>query len=181
MYVFWDPRRTTAPADIPAPASSNSSKSQSPTPVFRCILLGLANATVLAHIFVIAALGHDPGTRLLSNMLQVVLGVLAIVAITDAGRRTAPSTAQVWYFAAAALTAYTMGQIVFTYYDSVVNAPFLTPWISDQLFFFWPAPLIFLIALEYVNGPRNCDWNLILDLGQLVVLAVALHLLFFGD
>jgi PAS domain S-box-containing protein len=142
-------------------------------------MLLLAVATLCAHILVLHEIGDEQRRSLVSDILQFVLGLGATFACAQAGRRSCAYSKKVWYLTAIALALYTTGQGIVTYYNDFAHAEFFSPWISDQFFFFWVLPLV-VAALIDRWSERTLDWALLLDAGQVLLVALALHLAVFA-
>lgn len=116
---------------------------------------------------------------LLSEILQLILGVAAFLAMTDASRRSGRFSRRVWFLSAAAMGIYTAGQAIHTYYVAF-NVPFAYDRVTSEFFFFWVTPLLIAAVLS-ADLEEILDWDLLLDLSQFLVLALALHLLVLGS
>ncbi len=148
-------------------------------PSRRPALMTLTAAGILVHATVILYVTSAAQRAFLSNVIQVVLGVIAVVAMLDAADRSGRFAGKTWRFAAAALAAYTLGQAIYTYNFSFVREPLYAPRITDQVFFFWVAPLLMTVVMDPLR--EVFDWTEVLDFSQIIILALALHLFFFGD
>src|SRR5258708_3192505 len=109
-----------------------------------------------------------------------MLGAVAVLALLEAGRRSARFASRIWFLAALAVGTYTAGQAMVTYYGDALFRSF-SPHVSNQFFFFWIVPLLAAAAADPAAMGESFDWTPVLDFGQLVLLALALHLFVFGD
>jgi len=116
-----------------------------------------------------------------SNLIQLALGILAVLAMLEAARRSSWFARRNWLLAALAMGAYTAGQGIVAYYGPALsNGPSPIFALKDQLFFFWMVPLLAAASAD-PRRKKGFDWTPLLDFAQLVVLALALHLVVFGD
>jgi PAS domain S-box-containing protein len=149
---------------------------------YRRALLALALLALVAQVF---ALGFAGSLRysgsLLSNLLQMGLGVLAVLAMVEAAKRSRRFGRRTWLLAALAVAVYTVGQAVFTYSTTVGQEPHSGQFaiFYDPIFFFWIVPLIAAAAADPAEG--GLDWSSILDFSLLVLLALAVHFSVFAD
>ena len=145
--------------------------------LYRRVLLAVGVLCFLGHAAVLSQ-GHG---RVLSNVLQFILGVAAFLAMLEASRRALRPVRLIWAYAAAAVGVYTVGQLIFSYYVVFGRGAVFSPRITDQLFFFWMVPLLAASAIDAMGWGHGVDATVLLDLTQLVVLALALHVWVFGD
>lgn len=159
----------------PSSLSSNKLKKS-----YRSVLFVIAVLCFAAQAFVLAFLSHDQG-RFFSNILQFLLGVVAFLALLDAARRARRTARWIWAYAAAAIATYTLGQLILIGYIVFQHGFYYAPRITDQFFFFWAVPLLAAAAFDAFGWQDGFDFILLLDLAQVVVLGVALHISVFGD
>jgi PAS domain S-box-containing protein len=147
---------------------------------YRRTLLGAVLAGFLAHVAILSVpQWHTPDSPW-SNLIQVVLGALAFLAMLDASRRSTNFARRTWFLAALAMGAYTAGQAILTYYGVALYRSF-SPNLKDQFFFLWVVPLLAAATADSTESSKGFDWTSILDFGQLLLLALALHLFVYGD
>jgi PAS domain S-box-containing protein len=151
------------------------------THFYRRTLLALGIGCFLAHALVLAGPESQSATRLWSNLLQFVAGIIALLAMMEAGRHSGRAARRIWSWATAALAAYAVGQLLFIYHDTFFQTSVCIPKISDEFFFFWVAPLLAACVIDTVGWPDGFDATVALDFTQLLILALALHLSVFGD
>src|SRR5215472_1263544 len=142
------------------------------------MLTGLAVATFLVHIMVLAAPSLAAIRFPWSNVAQLVLGALAVSAMLEAGWHSGRFGRQTWFLAALALGAYTVGQGFITYYGTELYRSF-SPRAKDQLFFFWVFPLVAAATADASGTKKKPDWTDVLDFAQIVVVALAVDLYLF--
>jgi PAS domain S-box-containing protein len=146
-------------------------------------LLVLALVGFAAHVVILACGRFLPSVSFLSNLLQVVLGILAVMAMVDAGTRSGSFGRRTWLLAALALGGYTIGQVVFTYTYTIAqpHSRQFGAVFYDPIFFFWIVPLIAAALADPAEIAAGFEWTSILDFSLLVVLALALHFSAFAD
>src|SRR5215813_13114526 len=148
-------------------------------------LLALALLGLAAHVVILSFAGSVPHSKsLLSNLVQLGLGVLAVLAMLEAGKRSSRFGRRTWLLAALAVGVYTVGQAIFTYSYYVTGQPHSTQsgaLIYDPIFFFWVLPLIAAAVADPAEAAGGFDWNSILDFSLLALLALALHFSVFAD
>lgn len=119
-------------------------------------------------------------STIFSNLIQVVLGVIAVLAMLQAGMRSSRFARRIWFRGALAIGIYSTGQAIMTY--GMATQPTLgEPYVTDIFFFFWMLPLLAAAVADRAEVPEGFDWASVLDFVQLVLLAIALHLFVFGD
>src|SRR5438552_14095074 len=146
----------------------------------RRTLFFIALAGLPVHAAILATWGSRSPGPLLSNLLEFALGVAAGIATLAAARRSSRFSRQVWYLVSTALWIYTVGQGIVIYYDNIAHAALFSPWISDQFLFFWIVPLVLAALVDPMDSPRTFDAAFLLDLIQVVLVALAIHYLTFA-
>jgi PAS domain S-box-containing protein len=169
--------RSRMPAGEFAHEGSDTGVTSSP---YRLTLLAATGLAFVAHLMVLSIGSLHVHGSPWSDLVQLALGMLAILAMVNAALRSGPFAKRTWLLVALAMATYTAGQAMITYYGYALYKS-QGPGIKDQLFFFWMLPLIAAAAAEPREWKRGFDWTTLLDFGQLVVLAVALHVFVFGD
>jgi two-component system, cell cycle sensor histidine kinase and response regulator CckA len=178
MQSLW--RRTGAP--LAMPLSDSASLADPGNRFYRRVLLALTLLGLVVQILIFSFPRSLPySSSLLSNMLQIGLGVLAVLATLEAAKHSSRFGRRTWLLAALALSIYTVGQVIFTY-SLIVGQPHPRQFgaiFYDPLFFFWIVPLIAAAAADPAEG--GLDWSSILDFSLLVLLALAIHFSVFSD
>ena len=181
MEYLWRHPHVLAPSER---ARRNPSSSYTPRKIkgsYRRTLLTTAILAFLAHALVLALFPVQAEGRFLSNLLQFILGLAALAAMLDAGLRSQRAARWIWFYAATAVGAYTLGQLLLIGYTLFGQAPRFAPRITDQFFFFWVVPLLAASAIDTLGWQEGFDSAMLLDFTQLVILALALHVSVFGD
>jgi len=157
-----------------APADGNQ--------LYRSALLALTFLGFAAHVGVVSTVKLESAVSLWSNLLQLLLGALAVLAMLEARKRSSRFGRRVWLLTALGVAVYTLGQGIYTWYDVTLHATsYSPPWISDPIFFFWMVPLIAAAATDSEEMVKGLDWSSVLDFFLLVVLATAVQLSVYGD
>jgi len=161
---------------VAAPASSHGNQ------LYRISLLALTLLGFVAHFLTFSTLKLPGAGSLWSNLLQLFLGALAVLAMLEARKRSSRFGGRVWFLTALGVAVYTVGQAIYTWYEVPLRFTFsYSPWISDPIFFFWMVPLIAAAASASGEMVKGMDWSSILDFLLLMVLATAVQLAVFGD
>src|SRR5215471_6346097 len=181
MQYFWRRR----PASLYAAAVHDSvAVAGSGDHSYRRALLVLAVFGFVAQVYILSFAGSLRfSSSLLSNLTQLGLGILAVLAMLEAGKRSGRFGRRTWFLTALALGLYTVGQAVFTY-SNTIGPPHSRETgglIYDPIFFFWIVPLIAAAAADPAEASGSFDWSSILDFSLLVLLALALHFSVFAD
>jgi len=133
------------------------------------------------HLTILLALSSNSATPLLSNLVQLATGLLATSASWFASRRTEKFGRHFWLLVSVGFLLWSTAQGMATYYDSFLHTPLQQPWPSDSLFFLSMAPLLMTLFINRENGFEWSQWPRILDLTQVVILAVAVYLFTYGS
>src|SRR5262249_34932156 len=91
------------------------------------------------QVVVLSGIDHRLDARGSSNVLGIGLSLLAPASVIGAARTPDAYARRFWRFTAASLGVFTMGNVLSTYYDSVLHANVHAVWPSDILFFLFPA------------------------------------------
>ncbi|MGE5326275.1 MAG: PAS domain S-box protein, partial [Deltaproteobacteria bacterium] len=145
-------------------------------PMLRSRLTWWAGLLFLAHILALATLGKQSPGPLLSNLIELSLGLMAIAAAYMAGRRSGPFGRRVWWFLTVALGIWTVAQGIITFYEQVLRASYDIPWPSDPLIFFWVVPVFMALFLATTTDRKPIDVVQILDFAQIAILMVAAYI-----
>ena len=131
----------------------------------------------LAHVGVVAALGTKPPGGMLSDVMQLILGVVMIYAATQASLRSEGLARSFWRLTAVAYSLWLVAQGLSVYNDFAAS-PFVS-WINNLLFCFWFVPLAMAMFLDPEHEAGNLDALVALDFVQAVLVCVAAYLYFF--
>jgi diguanylate cyclase (GGDEF)-like protein len=133
---------------------------------------------LVAHVLVLLVLGTNGPGPLLSDLIQLSLGVILCVACVQAARRSQKFARYFWLVVASAFFIWLVPQFLGAYGD-FVHVPDLIIWLMNLLFCFWFVPLVLALFLDPDSDPRGFDWLFTLDFVQGVVFCLAAYLYFF--
>jgi diguanylate cyclase (GGDEF)-like protein len=109
--------------------------------------------------------------------MQFLLGIVLIVAIIDAARRSEGLARSFWRLTAVAYSLWLIAQ-GFSVYNDLAASPFVS-WINNLLFCFWFVPLAMAMFLDPEHEAGHLDALIALDFVQAVLVCVAAYLYFF--
>jgi PAS domain S-box-containing protein len=142
----------------------------------RKVLLA-ALALFCTQAVIIGVFGSKIPGPLLSNLIQLVLGLLAVACSIGAMRRSGTSGRMFWKLAAAAFSVWCIGQTFGTYYADILNLTARNFWAIDMFFTAWTAPLVMCLFIEQ-EEPEEFDWLRILDFSQVGIVFLLLYFFF---
>src|SRR6266849_5639515 len=135
----------------------------------------VAAAVALACHFVALAL-H---AALASSIIEFVLLVLVVAACFQSASRASGFARRFWRLMGIAFAIYAAGQILATYYDSVLHASLVEWWPSDVLFLYHVAPMaIALFLADDSAESRVYRWQRWLDFLQIGIVSFSAYLFF---
>jgi diguanylate cyclase (GGDEF)-like protein len=139
--------------------------------------MGAASLIWLAHVGVVAVLrGAAPGP-LLSDVIQLTLGVMLIYSMVQASKRSEGMAISFWNLGAAAYLLLFVAQTLSVYND--LSHTQVVSWVNNMLFSFWFVPLAMAIFLDPEHEAGKIDSVVTLDFIQGVLVCVAAYLYFF--
>ncbi len=142
-------------------------------PTSRKILV--ASAVALACHFVALAV-HS---ALASGIIEFALLLLATAGCFEAAGRAEGYARRFWRLMGVAFALYAAGQVLATYYDSVLHASLKTWWPSDVLFIFHVAPMALALFLGDDSAEsRVYRWQRWLDFLQIGIVSFSAYLFF---
>jgi len=117
---------------------------------------------------------------LLSALVELALAALTAVAAYQTSRRARGLARRFWRLIAVSFTLYTLGQVFYTYYDSVLHASPLLWWPSDALLLSYVAPM----AMALFLGDDSAEARVFssqrkLDFLQVGIVTFSTYYLFF--
>jgi PAS domain S-box-containing protein len=114
-----------------------------------------------------------------SSIVEFILIVLAAVACLQAASRALGFARRFWRLMAVAFAMYAAGQVLATYYDSVLHASLLQWWPSDVLFLYHAAPMVMALFLAGDSEEsRAYRWQSWLDFLQVGIVSFSAYLFF---
>ena len=137
-----------------------------------------AGALLVAHATVLKWLGGLRSGPLLSDTIQLLLGLTAFFASLRAMRRSHTQGRLFWKLSAIAFFLWCGGQAFGAYYGSYLNLPTRNLWFVDIFYVAWPAPLVMCLFLDSEEEPEGADWRRLLDFGQVALVFVLLFFYF---
>ena len=141
------------------------------------MVVTVAASLWLAHAGVVALAGSAGRGPLLSDLIQLTLGVVLIYAVVQACRRSEGMARSFWGLAAAAYSLWLVAQGLGVYNDLVQSAS--VSWTENLIFCFWFVPLAMAIVLDPEQEAGRLDTLIVLDFVQAVLVCVAAYLYFF--
>jgi diguanylate cyclase (GGDEF)-like protein len=141
------------------------------------ISVSAAAALLLAHAGVIALLGTKAPGGLLSDIIQFGLGIVLILCVVQASRRSEGLARSFWGLTAIAYALWLTAQGLSVYNDVAASAA--VAWTNNLLFCFWFVPLAMAMFLDPEHEAGRLDALVALDFVQAVLVCVAAYLYFF--
>jgi PAS domain S-box-containing protein len=132
----------------------------------------------VAHVLVLIVWGTKPPGPILSELIQLLLGIACTLASLQAARRSNDFGRKFWRLAAIAFSLFVLAQGLGTY-DDAYRAPHFVEWLVNLTFFFWFTPMGMALFLDPESEARGFDILVILDFTQAIVFGVAAYLYFF--
>ena len=128
----------------------------------RRYLLYIAVALLAAHAAVLEWRGDAWPGPILSDTVQLLIGILVFCACLQAMRRSLVFGRLFWKLAATAVLLWCVGQALGTYYGSYLNLPTTSLWHVDIFYVAWPAPLVMCLFLDIEEEQEGTDWRRLL-------------------
>jgi PAS domain S-box-containing protein len=142
-------------------------------PASRKILV-IAAVALACHF--VALIFHS---ALASNVIEFVLLLLAVAACFEAAARAEGYGRRFWRLMGIAFALYAGGQVLATYYDSVLHASLLEWWPSDVLFLFHYAPMAMALFLGDDSAESKVyRWQRWLDFLQIGIVSFSAYFFF---
>ena len=146
----------------------------------RRYLFYAAFALLAAHAAVLEWRGDAWPGPILSDIVQLLIGILVFVACLQAMRRSLAFGRLFWKLAAAALFLWCVGQALGAYYGSYLNLPTKSLWHVDIFYVAWSAPFVMCLFLDTEEEQARIDWRVLLDFGQVAIVFVLIYFYFSG-
>src|ERR1700719_1942188 len=119
------------------------------------IVVTVSGLLWLAHVGVGTALGTRAPGPLLSDLIQLALGLVLIVSVIEAGRRSEGMALSFWRLASTAYAVWLLAQGL-SIYNHLARSPALG-WTNNLLFSFWFVPLAMAMFLDPDYEAGNLD------------------------
>ena len=139
-------------------------------------LISAACLLVTAQAWLIAKLGFRAPGPVLSESIQLALGILCILACTEALRRSRGVTRNAWQLLTATFTVWAVAQALGTYLD--ISGNHTLDGYDDLLFFLSVIPFGMLPFLDQEGEPNHFDRLHLLDFVQVGIFWVSIVLCF---
>ncbi len=118
-------------------------------------------------------------SALASGIIEFILIVLAAAACFHAANRASGFARRFWRLMGIAFALYSAGQVLATYYDSVLHASLTEWWPSDVLFLYHVAPMAMALFLADDSAEsRVYRWQRWLDFLQIGIVSFSAYLFF---
>ena len=118
-------------------------------------------------------------SALASGVIEFTLIVLAAAACFQAAGRASGFARRFWRLMGIAFALYSAGQVIATYYDSVLHASLLEWWPSDVLFLYHVAPMAMALFLADDSAEsRVYRWQRWLDFIQIGIVSLSAYFFF---
>lgn len=116
---------------------------------------------------------------LASGIIEFVLLILAAAACFQAAGRAPGYARRFWRLIGSAISIYAVGQVLATYYDSVLHASLNVWWPSDIIFLYHVAPMAIALFLgDDSEESRANRWQRWLDFVQIGIVSFSAYLFF---
>jgi len=142
----------------------------------------LGTALLGAALQVVVLIGGDVrlDVALASNILSICLAMLATTAALWAARAPNAYARWLWLLTAVGFALLTLGELLRTYYDSVLHAPVHAVWPSDIFYFIFPVPMAMGLLLRgRTRRLRGIHWAQCFDFLQIGILTASVYLYYF--
>jgi diguanylate cyclase (GGDEF)-like protein/PAS domain S-box-containing protein len=149
---------------------------QTPPRGFTSSLIAASCILVVGQALLIAILGHRTLGPLVSDLTQLALGLICILACTEAFRRSSDIARYAWRLLALAFVVWAVAQALAVYVD--VSGDHTPDSLADILFFLSVIPFGMLTFLDPDSEPNSFDKLHILDFVQVGILSVSIFLCF---
>jgi PAS domain S-box-containing protein len=137
----------------------------------------LAVALLACHVLVLAL--HR---ALLNNLVELALAALTAAAAYQTAQRVRGFARRFWRLIGVSFTIYTLGQVFYTYYDSILQASPLIWWPSDALLLFYVAPMVMTLFLGDDSAEASAfSSQRKLDFLQVGIVTLSAYLFFFYE
>jgi two-component system, cell cycle sensor histidine kinase and response regulator CckA len=141
-------------------------------------LLVLGALLWVAHILIISALPVSPVKAILSDLIQLGLGLSALFACLRAAQRSRPFARVFWTLIATGIGIWCSGQMLGVYFGSILNLSTQQLWFVDVFYNVWTAPLLMALFLDPEADSEEVNWARILDFAQVGIVVVLVYVYF---
>jgi diguanylate cyclase (GGDEF)-like protein len=137
-----------------------------------------AYGLVVLHVAVLSYFSTHSLGPVISDCLQLILGVLLVFAISGATRRSDAVGRYFWRLNSIAFSLWLVAQGLAVYSD-FFGQSVIRSWSSNLLFSFWCIPLGMALFLDSDYRSKIFDWLLVLDFVQAGLFCVTAYFFFF--
>ena len=141
-------------------------------------LLVLGALLWVAHIVIISVLPVSPVKAILSDLIQLGLGLSALLACLRAAQRSRPFARILWTLIATGIGIWCCGQTLGVYFGSILNLSTQQLWFVDVFYNVWTAPLLMALFLDPEADSKEVNWARILDFAQVGIVVVVVYVYF---
>lgn len=134
----------------------------------------IASVLLCAHLVAVLAPGNSRTAGLISDLVQLGLGVIVAIAALQAARRSAPSARYIWRLVALSYGIWLLAQTLAVYSD-FISAAAISTTFTDICFTFWFAPLGLALFLDLEGESFRISSTAILDFTQGILFWVAAY------
>ena len=134
----------------------------------------IASVLLCAHVVALLAPGNSSTAGLISDLVQLGLGVIVAMAALQAAKRSAPSARYIWRLVALSYGIWLLAQTLAVYSD-FVSAAAISTTFNDICFTFWFAPLGLALFLDLESESFRISSTAILDFTQGILFWVAAY------
>jgi len=136
-------------------------------------------AVVLLACHVLALALHR---ALLSNLVELALAAVTAAVAYQTSQRSRGFARRFWRLIGVSFTIYTLGQVFYTYYDSILHASPQLWWPSDALLLFYVAPMVMTLFLGDDSAEASAfSSQRKLDFLQVGIVTLSTYLFFFYE
>jgi PAS domain S-box-containing protein len=141
----------------------------------RKVVIIIAVALLACHVLVLAL--HR---ALLSSLVELALAAVAAAAAYQTAQRARGFARRFWRLIGVSFTLYTLGQLFYTYYDTILHASPLIWWPSDALLLLYVAPMAMALFLGDDSAEASAfSSQRKLDFLQVGIVTFSTYLFFF--
>jgi PAS domain S-box-containing protein len=127
------------------------------------------------HVLVILVLPLNTTRIFLSDTIQCLIGIFAVLASIQAARRSSTFGRTFWNLATTGFALLTLGLALSIYVDSFHTTLGSHAWIIDVFVNAWTAPLVMCLFLDPYSENEGRDWRQVFDFTQVAIVFVLLY------
>ncbi|ABF39938.1 PAS/PAC sensor hybrid histidine kinase [Candidatus Koribacter versatilis Ellin345] len=136
-----------------------------------------ASAIVIAHLIWLAVWPNARWGFLASQQFQFLAGVLAGIACWRASERSQQYPRMFWQFSAVTFGFWSIASLIDSSYDLLGNGLIDPPLWVALVIFLSTAPMFIAALMGGGKSEERVHWDVILDVAQLLILIVAVHIM----